>query len=181
MRARCSVFIATSLDGFISRLDGSIDWLDRANARATTSEDYGYARFFASVDALVMGRKTFDTVRAFDPWPYASKPVIVLSRSLSTLPEGTPATASLSAEEPRALLERLGRDGVSHVYIDGGTTVQRFIREGLVDTITITTIPVLIGQGRPLFAALAQDLELTLIESRAFESGFVQSTYRLDR
>jgi dihydrofolate reductase len=181
MRARCSIFIATSLDGFIARPDGSIDWLDRANARASSSEDYGYGRFFASVDALVMGRKTFDTVRAFATWPYEDKPVIVLSRTLSALPEGTPATASLSDEEPRVLLERLGREGLSHVYVDGATTVQRFVRDGLVDAITITTIPVLIGQGRPLFAALAQDIELALVESRAFDSGFVQSTYRIDR
>lgn len=175
---KCSVFIAVSLDGFIARRDGAIDWLDLANQRTTEVEDYGYERFFSSIDALVLGRNAFDKVRTFDPWPYKDTRTIVLSRSMRALPEHTPSTVSVTDEAPRALLERLEREGIRHVYVDGGVTIQRFLAEGVIDELTITTIPTLIGEGLPLFGALGRDVVLDLRESRAFASGFVQSVYR---
>jgi dihydrofolate reductase len=180
-RARAVAFIATSLDGFIARPDGSIDWLERQNARLPAGEDCGYAAFFSGIDALLMGRKTFELVQRFDPWPYADKPVIVLSHGGVVVPERLRATVATSAEPPLALLQRLGREGVQRVYVDGGLTLQSFLRAGLLDEITVTTVPVLLGQGRPLFGALAGDVALELVASRHWDFGFVQNRWRVLR
>ena len=149
---KCSVFIATSLDGFISRSNGSIDWLNEASAPVPEGEDSGYGEFMSSVDALVMGRNTFEQILSFDgDWPYRTTPVIVLSRQLKSLPVDVPDTVSLSADVPKRLLQRLSRQGLNHLYIDGGLTIQSFLAAGLIDEITITIIPILIGAGKPLF------------------------------
>ncbi|MGL4576567.1 MAG: dihydrofolate reductase family protein [Burkholderiaceae bacterium] len=175
------VFIATSLDGYIARLDGSIDWLDHANTVVPPGEDFGYAQFMADVDALVMGRNSFEQVLSFDPWPYADKPVIVLSTQWSVLPAGAPATATLSCESPAQLLTRLAAQGMRRVYVDGGVTIQRFLAAGLVEEMTITQIPVLLGAGRPLFGLLPADVWLEHVATHAYPFGFVQSTYRVAR
>ena len=179
MRPKCSVFIATSLDGFISRADGSIDWLERANATIPAGEDCGYWAFFSSIDALVMGRGTFELVRTFPEWPYGQTPVYLISRTLSRLPDGSPSTVTLTAESPVELVERLHLEGFRHLYVDGGQPIQSFIGAGLIDELTITVIPVLLGAGRPLFGPLWADVPLELISTRAYEFGFVQSVYRV--
>ena len=97
---KCSVFIATSLDGFISRTDGRMDWLERANRLVPQGEDFGYARFMASVDGIVIGRTTFEQVLTYEKWPYGTTPLVVLSRTLKSLPANLPATVSISAEAP---------------------------------------------------------------------------------
>jgi dihydrofolate reductase len=176
---KCSVFIATSLDGFISREDGSIDWLDRANTRVPKGEDCGYEEFMSSVDALVMGRHTFELAKSFGDWPYGQTPVFVLSSRMSSLPSGLPSTVYLSNEAPASLVARLSADGMRHLYIDGGVTIQRFLSYALIDEVTITKIPVLIGSGRPLFGPLSQDVDLRHISTRTFDFGFVQSQYRV--
>jgi dihydrofolate reductase len=176
---KCSVFIATSLDGFISRADGSIDWLNEANTRIPTGEDCGYSRFMSAVDALVMGRNTFEQVLGFEEWPYGSTPLVVLSRQLKALPEKAPATVSLSAQEPKELVGRLSKQGLNRLYVDGGLTIQSFLAADLIDEITLTVIPVLLGSGKPLFGGLSKDAALELLESRAFDFGFVQSKYRV--
>jgi dihydrofolate reductase len=173
------VFIATSLDGFISRADGSIDWLDRANTRVSKGEDCGYGEFMSSVDALVMGRHTFELAKSFGEWPYGQTPVFVLSSRMSSLPSGVPSTVSLSNEAPAPLVARLSAEGMRHLYIDGGVTIQRFLYNALIDEITITKIPVLIGRGRPLFGPLSQDVGLEHISTQTFDFGFVQSKYRV--
>jgi len=177
-RARAVVFIAASVDGYIARPDGRIDWLERMNTRLPAGEDCGYASFMSDIDALVMGRRTFEQVLAFDAWPY-DKPVTVLSRRGVAVPAALQGRVTVSAEAPLALLERLGTQGVRRVYLDGGLAVQGFLREGLVDELTLTTIPVLLGGGRPLFGALPHDIELELIESRAWDFGFLQSRWRV--
>lgn len=177
----CSVFIAVSLDGFIARPDGDIDWLERANQAAPEGEDFGYKAFFESVDGLVMGRNTFEKVLSFGEWPYASKPVVVLSRSLAQLPEGCPESVELSASAPADLATELDRRGWKRAYIDGGATIQSFLAAGLIGDLTITTIPVLLGDGIPLFGPVEQDVSLTLLRTSSFGCGFVQSTYRVDR
>jgi dihydrofolate reductase len=177
--AKCSVFIATSLDGFISRADGSIDWLDEANTRVPKGEDCGYGEFIATVDALVMGRHTFELARTFGEWPYGQTPVFVLSSSMHSMPGGVPDTVRLSSEAPAALVARLSAQGMKHLYVDGGVTIQRFLSSALIDEITITRIPELIGSGRPLFGPLAQDVRLQHLSTRAFDFGFVQSKYRV--
>ena len=176
---RCSVFIATSLDGFIAREDGAIDWLERANGSVPAGEDCGYAAFMATVDALVMGRHTFETVRAFPEWPYGETPVWVVSRSLERLPTGVPATVRLVAEDPQGVIRIAEQEGCARLYVDGGRLIQSFLHEGLITDLTITTIPVLIGRGRPLFGVLPGDVPLRLVSSRAFEFGFVQSVYEV--
>lgn len=176
---KCSVYIATSLDGFISRPDGSIDWLNKANAAVPEGEDFGYADFMSTVDVLVMGRNTFEQVLPFGEWPYQSKPVIVLSRHLSTLPGNTPISVSVSAATPGELVERLSAAGLNHAYVDGGLTIQSFLAAGLIDEITITVIPVLLGSGKSLFGPLPADMQLEHLSSKAFECGFVQNKYRV--
>lgn len=179
MTIRCSVFIATSLDGFISRGDGRIDWLIEANAAVPPGEDCGYAKFFATVDALVMGRNTFEQALSFAEWPYGSTPVFVLSRTQQKLPAQAPATISLSAEKPALLVQQLSAKGFRHLYVDGGLAIQSFLAAGLIGKMTITVIPVLLGSGKPLFGYLENDVHLELLSSTTYEFGLVQSTYRV--
>jgi dihydrofolate reductase len=174
---KTSVYIATSLDGFIARNDGSIDWLLDANATVPTGEDCGYARFMASVDVLVMGRNTYEQVLTFDPWPYSDKRVVVLSTQKLGISAHLASGVSASSEAPAALLERLAREGAKHVYLDGGKTIQGFLAAGLVDQITVTVIPVLIRSGRSLFGTIDREHKLQLVSSKAYEFGFVQNTY----
>ena len=177
---KTSVYIATSLDGFIARIDGRLDWLDEANATVTQGEDCGYKSFIESVDFLIMGRKTYEKVLSFGNWPYGTTPVIVLSKNPITFPEGISNTVTHSSETPHALYERLLKEGASHLYIDGGVTIQRFLRAGLISELTITVIPILIGEGTPLFGHLESDLNLNLIETNSYDFGFVQMKYSIE-
>ncbi|UVM40909.1 dihydrofolate reductase family protein [Pseudomonas sp. B21-017] len=171
------VFIAISLDGYIARSDGDIGWLLQ---RDDQSEDHGYLSFIADKDAIVMGRGSYEKVLTFDTWFY-DLPVIVLSQQLadSQVPNALEGKVRFSNLTPSDLLAELARQGVHRVYVDGGQLVQSFLRDGLVADMVITTVPVLIGSGRPLFGALTQDIELKLVNSRCFPSGLVQSTYQL--
>lgn len=177
MSIRASVYIATSLDGFIARPDGGIDWLEQASA-APSDSDYGYQAFMESVDAIVMGRGTFEKALGFDPWPYAGRRVVVLSRTLAGLPSHLAGHAELSHSHPTALCARLEAEGARHLYVDGGRTIQSFLRAGLITDLIITTIPVLIGEGLPLFGPLGHDLALAHVATQAFPNGFVQHHYR---
>lgn len=179
MPATASVFIATSLDGFIARPDGRIDWLEEANALIPKGEDCGYAAFMARVDVLVMGRNTFEQVAAFDHWPYGDKPVVVLSHRPLAFPASLSGRVSHSSETPAALFARLSRQGVRRMYVDGGITIQRFLAAGLIDELTITLIPRLLGSGRSLFGPLTVDLKLQLVGSKTYDFGFVQLDYRV--
>jgi len=178
-RPKCSVFIATSLDGYIAWIDGGIDWLEQANTLVPKGEDCGYGEFMATMDALVMGRHTFELAMSFSDWPYGQTPVCVLSSRMTTLPRDAPSTVSLSKEMPLALVARLAAQGMKHLYIDGGVTIQRFLASALIDEVIITRIPVLLGSGRPLFGPLTQDVHLEHIATRAYDFGFVQSKYQV--
>ena len=171
------VFIATSLDGFIAREDGDIDWLLQ---RDDPAEDHGYAAFIADKDMIVMGRGSYEKALSFDPWPYAL-PVLVLSRQLADtpVPEALKGKLRFSARSPRELMAELSAQQLGRIYVDGGQLVQSFLREGLIADLVITTVPVLLGSGRPLFGALPHDIALQLVASRSFPSGLVQSSYRL--
>lgn len=181
MLARCAVFIATSLDGYIARADGGIDWLERVQQGLPPGEDCGYGRFISTVDGLVMGRKTLELVLSFPQWPYGDLPVHVLSSQWTALPPGVPASVSLSQEAPAALVRRLSEQGARRLYVDGGATIQRFLQDGLIDELTITRIPILLGGGRPLFGALERDIEWEHVDTRTYPLGLVQSVYRLRR
>jgi len=176
-RPETSVYIATTLDGFIARPDHRLDWLEHDSL----GEDYGYSRFRDTLDALVLGRRTYQQVLGFDvPWPYAGLRTIVWSRSLSNddIPASLRAEAvEASALGPTALLAELGGRGLKHAWIDGGATVQAFLAAGEIDVITVTRMPILIGQGVPLFGQLPGDARLEHLNTTAFESGVVQSSY----
>jgi dihydrofolate reductase len=176
---KISVFIATSLDGYIAREDGRIDWLPVPDPDA--GEDYGYKAFMATVDAIVMGRATFETVLGFGVWPYAGKRVVVLSSRPLGIPETFPGVVEQLSGSPADVAAALSSSGVQQVYLDGGKTVQGFLAAGLVDRLIITRIPVLIGSGLPLFGPLANDVALRHVATRAYPSGFVQSEYSLFR
>lgn len=175
MKPICHVFIATSLDGFIARKDGGIDWLEQGPA----GEDFGYKMLFNSVDALIMGKNSFEKVLSFPAWPYGKKTLIVLSKSLDALPPSTPTTVRLLQDEPASLLERLVAEGMQSFYVDGGAVIQSFLRANLIDEMTITTVPKLIGDGIPLFGSLDNDISLQLLTSQSFPNGFVVSKYRI--
>jgi dihydrofolate reductase len=177
MSIKVSVYIATSLDGFIARNDGGLDWLNEANATVPDGEDCGFHAFMDSVDALVMGRKTYEQVLSFGEWPYGRTPVVVLSRNSISFPPSVPEPVSHSSEPLRDLLNRLSGEGVEHVYVDGGITIQGFLSEGLVDEITVTVIPVILGRGIPLFGSIESDISLTHVRTTVFDFGFVQTTY----
>ena len=168
---KASVFVGTSVDGFIARLNGDLDFLPPGGG-----EPHGYDEFMASVDALVIGRNTFETVLGFAEWPYGTKPVFVLSRrALPQVPKG--AAVEHMSGEPAEILKRLEARGIGHVYVDGGITIQRFLQAGLIQKLTITRVPVLIGSGIPLFGALPHDVVLEHVATRHYPSGLVQSEY----
>lgn len=168
---KASVFVGTSVDGFIARSNGEFDFLP-----AGGGEPHGYDEFMASVDALVIGRNTFETVLTLGAWPYGKKPVFVLSaRPLAPAPAG--AVVERMSGDPADIVSRLSARGIRHAYVDGGITVQRFLGAGLIQRLIITRVPVLIGSGIPLFGATPRDIHLEHVATRQYASGLVQSEY----
>lgn len=168
---KTTVFVGMSLDGFIARLDGGLDWLPTGDV-----EPHGYEELMASVDALVIGRNTYETVLGFGGWAYGKKPVFVLSSGvIPPAPDG--AVVEHLSGEPAGIVAVLAERGFGHLYVDGGITVQRFLRAGLIDRLIITRIPVLIGSGIPLFGPLDRDISLEHVETRQYRGGLVQSEY----
>jgi dihydrofolate reductase len=178
MPLKCSVFIASSLDGYIARSDGGIDWLTGA---AESNEDYGYQAFFNSIDSLVIGRKTYETALAFDTWPYKGKKVFVFTADLKSVSNNL--THNVLAVSPPAsgVVEKVVALGCRHAYIDGGRTIQTFLAEGCIGEMTITTIPILIGDGIRLFGKLNGDVKLKHLETKTYANGFVQTRYAPSR
>lgn len=181
MTIRCSVFVAASVDGFIATRDGGIEWLDRPEYATTPMQGLTFEKFMSTVDALVMGRKTFEKVVNFQSWPYDNMPVIVLSSKDVVIPTHLQEAVLHTAGKPKDIVARLSRAGMTHLYIDGGVTIQQFLRDELIDEIIITRIPVLLGEGRPLFSATSRCQRLTLIDAVASENGFVQEHYGVEK
>ena len=168
-----TVFVGISVDGFMARADGALDFLPPGGG-----EPHGYDEFMATVDALVIGRKTYDAVLAFDAWPYGTKPVFVLStHSLPPAPVG--AVVEFTSGPPAQIVAELAARDIQHIYVDGGITIQRFLQAGLIQRLIITRVPVLIGTGIPLFGAVASDIALKHIATRQYASGLVQSEYEV--
>lgn len=177
---KTSVYIATSLDGFIARPDGALDWLIGGDDEAAGSEDYGYQAFIDSVDYLVMGRNTFEVVLGFGgEWPYGEKRIVVLSSRSIEIPEPIAGTVESMAGSPSEIVARLAERGAEHLYIDGGRTIQHFLAEGLIRQMIITRLPILIGDGIPLFGPLPHDIKLRHIETQSLANGMVQSRYEI--
>jgi len=179
---KASVYIATTLDGFIARENGGLDWLPGSDGNMPVeaeNEDYGFNSFLQSIDVLVMGRNTYEFAVNQGAWPYENKQVIVLSSTLRRLADGVPNTVELRSESPNVLYENLMKAGARHLYVDGGKTIQGFLSYDLIDEIIITRIPVMIGVGIPLFGPLKKDKKLKHVETKAYKNGFVQSKYRI--
>jgi dihydrofolate reductase len=170
-----SVFVGTSIDGFIARPNGDLDFLPPGGG-----EPHGYAEFIASVDAIVIGRKTFETVLRMKPWPYGDKRVVVLSSRPVDLMAVVGGLVEQMAGSPAEIVSQLVASGARHLYIDGGITIQQFLRAGLIQRLIITRVPVLIGDGIPLFGSLPHDIRLRHIATRHYPSGLVSSEYIVD-
>jgi dihydrofolate reductase len=169
-----SVFVGTSLDGFIARPNGKFDFLPEGGG-----EPHGYTEFFASIDALVIGRNTYETVEAFPEWPYGDKRVIVLSTKPLDFSKLRRANIEQMSGPPQEIVAQLEVRGIHHIYVDGGITVQQFLRAGLLQRLIITRVPVLIGQGIPLFGSLPHDVHLKHIATQHYPSGLVKSEYEV--
>jgi dihydrofolate reductase len=173
---KTSVFVGASVDGFIARPDGGLDFLD-----AGGNEAHGYEEFIATVDTIVMGRETFETVLGFGVWPYGERRVMVLSHR----PVDVSAAVALGGRvewtsgKPAEIAERLEAEGARHVYVDGGVTIQGFLAAGLVQRLVVSRVPVLIGSGIPLFGALPRDVRLRHVATRSYAGGLVQSEYEV--
>ena len=168
-----SVFVGTSVDGFIARRNGDFDFLLEGGG-----EPHGYNEFLASVDTIVIGRKTFETVLTLKAWPYVDKRVVVLSSRPVDLSAAAGGVEQM-AGPPTEIVSQLAASGARHVYVDGGVTIQGFLRAGLIQRLVITRVPVLIGDGIPLFGTLPRDVRLRHVATQQYPSGLVQSEYHV--
>lgn len=176
MTKKNSIFIATSLDGYIADKNGGIDWLNSIPNQ--NNDDMGYVEFTNEIDAIVMGRKTFETVLGFDvDWPY-NKPVFVLSNKLKEIPESLKDNVFLIKGTLTEILEQIHEKGYERLYIDGGTTIRNFLKEDLIDEMVLTTIPILLGGGSLLFMELPNELKFDLVGTKTFLNQISQNHYK---
>lgn len=169
------VYIAASLDGYIARKDGSIDWL--TEIPNPTNSDYGFNDFMERIDAIIMGRNTFETVLTFDEWPY-DKPVYVLSSKLKTLPNDLYDKAYLHNCTPKEIMQLLNSEGLNNFYIDGGKTIQGFLKEDLIDELIITRVPIILGDGIPLFGEVIKEQRYAHQKTEVLNDMLVKSSYK---
>jgi dihydrofolate reductase len=169
-----SVFVGTSVDGFIARPNDDLDFLPEGGG-----EPHGYNEFIAGVDAIVIGRKTFEKVLTFGAWPYGEKRVVVLSSRPVDVSNVRGGVVEQMAGSPADIVSQLAARGIHDLYIDGGVTIQRFLRAGVIQRLIITRVPVLIGDGVPLFGTLPHDIRLRHVATRHYASGLVQSEYEV--
>jgi len=168
------IYIATSLDGFIATVDGGIDWLN--DIPNPENSDFGFSEFMSGIDALVMGRNTFEKVLSFGFWPY-EKPVFVLSNTLQSIPEKYKKKAELINGDVKDIVKELNSRGFLNLYIDGGKVIQGFLREDLIDEMFITLVPVLLGDGIPLFGKLPQHLDFRNTGTKDLNDILVKNHY----
>ena len=169
---RVSVFVGVTIDGFLAREDGSFDFL-----KPFEGEEHGYEEYMRTIDALVVGRETYETVLPFESWPWEGKRVVVLThRPLAPRHGETTYEGAL-----KPLMERLAREGVRRVYLDGGRAIRQGLDEDIVDDMTISTVPVTIGAGRPLFGGAPCTTKWTLTAVQQYRNGLVQSHYERAR
>ncbi len=179
---KISVFIGTSLDGFIAREDGDIGWLNNANKKVTSGEDFGFNNFLGSVDLIIMGRKTFEQVISFDQWLYKEIRMIVLTSKNIEIHEKLKKTVTThNVSSPEQLINELSDQSINHIYVDGGKVIQDFLSARLVNEITVTIIPILIGKGKSFSGLLSKDLSLQHLKTTVYDFGFVQNTYKINK
>jgi len=170
-----SVYIATSLDGYIATLNGGVEWLNCLSN--PTESDYGYHEFIDGIDAIIMGRKTFEMVSSFSPWPY-NKKVFVLSHSMKEVSPALVDQAEVVSGDLNNIVKKLHKAGYHNLYIDGGKTIQSFLKKNLIDELTISKIPILLGEGIPLFSASHAMMQFEHCSTEVFEGGLVKSHYK---
>lgn len=172
------VYIATSLDGFIARKDGSLDWLmEYPNPEKS---DFGFVSFLDRIDGIIMGRKTFEAVLGFGEWPY-TKPVFVLTTSLKEIPAHLRNKAEICHGDLLTILAQLGKKGISNIYIDGGQTIQSFMKLDLIDELIISRIPIILGSGISLFKNIESEFKFKHISTDIFSNGVTKSQYLRER
>jgi len=169
------VYIACSLDGFIARSDGSLDWL--MNIPNSDNSDYGFSDFLKSIDAIIMGRKTFETVKKFESWPY-SQPVFVLSNSMRTMESKYEDKASIVNGSISDIVDKLRQSNLNNLYIDGGQTIQSFLRRDMIDEMIITTVPIILGNGIALFGNIGRELNFEIINCEQINNTLIQARYK---
>jgi dihydrofolate reductase len=169
-----SVFCGVSVDGFLARPDHALDFLD-----AGGQEPHGFEEFYASVDVVVIGRRTFEVVLTFGKWFYGNKPVVVLSSHPVDFSSVKGGVVEQMSGEPSQIVKQLKSHGFKHAYIDGGITIQRFLAAGLIDRLVITRVPILIGAGIALFGPVPRDIGLRHVATRCYSGGLVQSEYEV--
>jgi len=174
-RPKISVYIAMSIDGYIARENGDLDWLE--NIPSNSNEDYGFKDFMNSVDVLILGRNTYDVVSKFDKWPYKEKRVIVISKRL----KNTRKEAELFSGDIHQLIYKLHIEGIKHIYVDGGITISKFLNAKMVDQIIITVIPIILGNGIRLFNPIIAEQNCNLISTQSYSNGLVQLRYELSK
>lgn len=182
---KCSVFIATSADGYIATPDGGVDWLHTAGNAETdmgSNPDMGFGNFIDSVDCMVMGRKCMEMISSMslspEQWPYRDIHIVVLSKSIKEPPTNLSGKVEMYSGDIPDLVETLEGKGFKHAYIDGGSTITSFLNLGLINEMTITKAPVLLGEGIPLFGRIGERIKLERSEARAFPNDFIQVKYR---
>ncbi len=168
------VYCATSMDGYIATEDGGLDWL--MNVPNPDQSDFGFSEFISGIDAMVMGRRTFEKVLGFGSWPY-EKPVFVLSHTLTAVPEKLEGKVEIISGEPRSIVGTLHDRGFNDLYIDGGETVQSFLEQDLIDRMIITTVPVVLGSGIRLFGRLEDELNFLLEKTEVLNNHLVKNHY----
>ena len=171
------VYIGTSLDGFIARKDGDIDWLVKF---ADEEALHAYREFIKRIDAVIIGKGTYEKVLSFPSWPYETE-VFVLSSTLQQVPDHLKDKVTILLMKPGELLSHLSGKGFSGIYVDGGKVIQSFLKEDLIDELIISKIPILLGSGIPLFGSLDRDLLFTHIRTESYSNGLVRSYYERNR
>lgn len=176
LRPTISVYIATSIDGYIAKKEDGLDWLETFSPPLDNPhEDYGHKKFMSTIDALVMGRGTYKIASSVEIWPYPGKRVIVLSSTLTSVCK----EAELFSGNIIPLVEKLYKEGVKHIYVDGGVTISQFMNARMIDHITLSIIPVILGSGIPIFSNILHESWCQLISSKAYSNGLVQLQYTL--
>lgn len=183
---KCSVFIATSADGYIATIDDDVEWLEtsgKTDVDLGEQSDMGFNKFIASVDCMIMGRGCMEKLASFElkpaQWPYGNIRIIALSNSIKEVPANLKARVELYSGEISTLISKLEDDGFKHAYIDGGATITSFLNEKLINEMTITQVPIILGSGKPLFGETYQQIELGNTQAIAFPNDFIQFKYEV--
>jgi dihydrofolate reductase len=184
---KCSVFIATSADGYIATVDDSVEWLETAgksNVDLGDQADMGFNDYIASVDCMVMGRNCMEKLASFnltdEQWPYKNIRIFSLSKTVTEPPDNLADKIEMYSGDILQLITELQNSNFKHAYIDGGATITSFLNEQLINEITITQAPLLLGSGKPLFGDILKEVKLTNARATAFPNDFIQVRYDVD-